>query len=117
MFHRTQTVTERTTPLAKREEPQVKIYGPSPITVVSAGATAVLLARRGLPARAATAPTCLALYSPAAIRLSSACDCLSITSSTITTISTAPTNTTVSIFRALETVEIANTPNAGDTDR
>lgn len=94
------TVTVTSPAVAKRDfKPATTIYAGSPVTVVGPDTTSVVLNRRMVEARAtaAPAPACLAQYSPPATRLTSACNCLSITSSTLTTVSTAPTTTTVSL--------------------
>lgn len=97
------TVTVTVTPPAAKVKrgsgPQTTIYAGSPITVVGPGTTSTVLNRRMIEARATTspAPGCLAQYSPAPTRITSACDCLSITSSTLSTESTASPTTTVGI--------------------
>lgn len=103
----TVTITVTSPAVAKRDfEAATTIYAGSPVTIAGPDTTSVVLNRRMVEARATTAPapSCLAQYSPAATRLTSACNCLSITSSTLTTVSTAPTTTTTSTVTATSTV-------------
>lgn len=110
----TSTVTVTvTSPAAavKRDtfEPRTTIYAGkagSPVTIVGPDSTSVVLNRRMVEARATTAPppTCLPQYSAPASRLTSACNCLSITSSTLSTITTAPPITSTSTATVTSTV-------------
>ena len=81
-------------------EAATTIYAGSPVTIVGPDATSVVLNRRMVEARATSAPppTCLPQYRAGPARLTSACNCLSITSSTLSTVSTAPTTIQVSFL-------------------
>lgn len=94
----TVTVTSPAAKVKRGSGPQTTIYAGSPITVVGPGTTSAVLNRRTVEARATTspAPGCLAQYSPAPSRVTSACNCLSITSSTLSIVSIAPATTAVS---------------------
>ena len=84
------------------------IYAGSPVTIVGPDATSVVLDRRMVEARATSAPppSCLPQYSAEPARLTSACNCLSITSSTLSTVSTAPTITQVSFLLFLQSLSL-----------
>ncbi|KAI4187848.1 MAG: hypothetical protein L6R41_002543 [Letrouitia leprolyta] len=103
-----------TDPPEKRAINQVAttfIYG-TPIAVVAPHVTNVLpleerhLLQERVTTSPAPAPTCLAQYSPAPSRISSACNCLSITSTTVRTVSTAPTTTTTRTVTALASATV-----------
>ncbi|KAL8692200.1 MAG: hypothetical protein Q9218_002731 [Villophora microphyllina] len=92
----TVTVTSPAAAVKRDVDPATTIIAGSPVTILGPEATSVVLNRRMVEARATPAPvpTCLPQYSASPARLTSACNCLSITSSTASTISTAPTSTT-----------------------
>lgn len=92
------TVTSPAAKVKRNNGPVTTIYAGSPVTIAGPDSTSVVLNRRVVKARAATSPppTCLPQYTPSPSRITSACNCLSITSSTLLTISTAPATNTVS---------------------
>ncbi|KAL8783318.1 MAG: hypothetical protein Q9195_009426 [Heterodermia aff. obscurata] len=104
----TTTVTVTAAAVKRAAGVATTIYAGSPVTIVGPDSTSVVLNRRmfHVEARATTspAPTCLAQYSPAPTRITSACNCLSITSRTLSTASTAPTSTTTTTVTATTTV-------------